>query len=248
MLIKRLLLPCCLALLLLGTAVSAETLKINTSIKPPFSTERQDGFFDLLLPELFARVGVQIELIRLTSERALKMADEGISDGEVPRIGGLTALYPNLLQVPEPIIDYNFVAFMRKPASTDMSWEKMKGKNVGLIIGWKIYEANVPESALITKVTSQPQLLEMLNSARIQIALYERYAGNYQIATNHYELEEARPPLAVHPMYLYLHQRNAKLVEPLAEALRQLKQDGTWQKIATETLEVPAKDGVRYVR
>lgn len=228
--ISLVLLPCS------GSALAAETVHINTSIKPPFSTLQQTGFFDLLLRELFTRVDREVELMRLPAERALLMADKGVSDGDVPRIAGLEKRYDNLVPVPEAIIDYRFVAFMREHVESGITWDMMRQYKVGMVIGWKIYEENVPAGSRLTKVSSAGQLIDMLGNSRLDIALYERYAGKYLINKKQLPLQESSPPLAIKPMYLYLHKSRADLVEPLADALRGMKDDGTWQRIADQTL------------
>lgn len=216
---------------------SDETFKINTSIKPPFSTAEENGFFDQLVRELFGRLDISIDLVRLPSERALQMADNGYSDGDLPRISGLSSSYPHLVKVPEPVFDYYFVAFMPKPADLSMSWERLAGKKLGQLIGWKIYENNIPEEAETIHMTHPLQLFRLLDSQRIEIALYERYAGKYLI--DRYGLDrlaECSPPLAVRPMFLYVNEKHTALVERLATELKQMKQDGSWQRIAAETL------------
>ncbi len=217
---------------------SYEILKINTSIKPPFSTEQENGFFDLLLNELFTRIGVQIDLVRLPAERALQMANEGLSDGDIPRISGLNTLYTNLIEVKEPIIDYYFVAFNHKSETPqELQWEKLAGKNVGFIIGWKIYESNVPKSANIIRIASPDQLFKLLDGNRIETALYERYAGRHLIKTYKYKgIEECSTPLAISPMYLYLNKKHQDLADILSKELKKMKIDGSWQRIAALTL------------
>lgn len=229
------------SLIILQTSLchGAENLKINTSIKPPFSTEEENGFFDILVNELFARLGFRVDLVRLPAERALQMANEGLSDGDIPRISGLSSLYPNLIEIEEPVVDYYFVAFSHKNLMPlEFCWEKMAGKRVGFIIGWKIYENLVPKSAKVIRVASPDQLLKLLEGKRIDVALYERYAGRYLIESNNYQgLEECSPPLAVRPMHLYLNKKHQNLAAPLSRELKKMKRDGSWQKIASFTLE-----------
>lgn len=213
-------------------------LKINTSIKPPFSTEDERGFFDLLLKELFKRVDLGVELVRLPAERALQMADEGYSDGEVPRIAGLGKRYPNLIEIGEPVIHYNFVAFTHDGLDMNgCSWEKLSGKEVGYIIGWKIYEKNVPHTATIVRVSQPSQLIELIHGRRIDVGLYERYAGWHLIRANGYtNIVECSKPLAVRPMHLYLHRRHLEIADRVALALKEMKKDGSWQYIFSNTL------------
>lgn len=74
----------------------AGPLKINTSIKPPFSTVELDGYVDLPIMELSARNRIAVALVRLPPERALRYANQGASDGDVPRIAGLSKPIPIL--------------------------------------------------------------------------------------------------------------------------------------------------------
>lgn len=226
-----------LALILLpGPASAGGTLKVNTSIKPPFSTEAEDGFFDLIIKELTRRTGIGTELVRQPPERALVSANQGLSDMELPRIAGLEKAYPNLVMVPEKVIDYKFVAFSLKETDLD-GWDDLSGHRVGYLIGWKIFEKNVPKSAEGTKLKQPYQLMDMLSLGRLDIALYELYAGRALVRRHGLiDIHECEPPLAVRPMYIYVHKDNAYLVPLLNKALKAMKADGTYDRIADKTL------------
>lgn len=229
---------CLLCLLLFAaTPASAEgTLKINTSIKPPFSTEDETGFFDLLVKELGTRLDVQTELVRLPPERALVSANENISDAELPRIAGMEKNYPNLVMVDEPVVEYNFVAFSKRCLRIT-SWDDLDGVQTSYLIGWKIFENNVPRTAEITRLRTPESMFAMLDVGRTEVALYERYAGrNILKELNLPLIRECEGPLAVKPMYLYFHKSHVGLADKAAEALRQMKRDGTYQRIHDQTL------------
>ena len=217
-------------------AVAEPSLKVNTSIKPPFSTEEQTGFFDLLIEELGKRINCGFILVRQPAARALISVNEGLSDAELPRIAGLQKKYPNLVQVEEKIIDYNFVAFTRADIRVK-SWDDLADKKVGYLIGWKIFENNVPQTANVTKLQKPRLLFDMLDSGRLDVALYEKYAGLRNIREHeHHSVVESDTPLAVKPMYMYLHKSHAGLAPLLAQALKDMKADGTYQRIAKQTL------------
>lgn len=234
---------CAFALMLLSATVlaipghAAGPLKINTSIKPPFSTAELDGYFDMLIMELFTRNRIAVELVRLPPERALRYANEGVSDGEVPRIAGLSKAYPHIIQVPVKLIDYHFVAFSQPRPLPDITFEALEKFRVGMLIGWKIYENNVPAGTRQNRLTGPLQLFLMLNSNRIDVGLYEKYAGHYLIQSNGFNnIYECQPPLAVKPMFLYLNQKHAALVPLLADTLESMNTDGTRQAIRQKTL------------
>lgn len=225
-----------LFVLLPSTALSDKTIRVNTSIKPPFSTEDGTGFFDLLLKELCNRMDINFKLVRQPSERALVSMNQGLSDMELPRIAGLESKYPNLIMVQEKVINYEFVAFSRKKYCFN-SWTDLEDKQIAYLIGWKIFEDNVPKATKVTKLNHPDQLFNMVARNRVEIALYEKYAGWANMkANNHKHIKECKPPLAVKPMYIYLHKSHENLAADIAHHLRQIKKDGTYRKIMEKTL------------
>ncbi|BBD08912.1 substrate-binding periplasmic protein [Desulfovibrio ferrophilus] len=231
-----------LAALLVLTALSSAyavplTLKVNTSIKPPLSTVAEDGALDLVLAELFSRVGHELQLLRLPPARALVMVNRGESDVEVPRTAGMELTYTNLVMVSEPIIEYYFVGFTKGASLDQLFWDDLRGRSVAAIRGWKIYEEKVPTAAKTTWVSSPEQLFRMLDHAHAEVALHERYTGNGIIRQMGIQgVREASPPLALRPMYLYVHRRYASLAPRLAVALRTMKQDGTYARLMRSVL------------
>ena len=219
-----------------GAASASETLRINTSIKPPFSNQDETGFFDRMLHELGRRLGVQVELVRLPPERALLAADSGESDGDLPRIGGLSAKYVNLVQVEEPVVEYEFIAFGRTCPPL-AGWDDLEHSRVGYLLGWKIYENNVPTGADVARLRRPDLLMAMLREGRIDLALYERFAGRELVRGGEYgKVRECESPLAVKPMYLYLHKDKSHFAQRAASALRDMKRDGFYDVIVLECL------------
>jgi len=72
---------------------------------------------------------------------------------------------------------------------------------------------------------------------RIDVALYERYAGQYLLQTQKLKnIHECVPPLAVKSMYFYLNKKHQDQVSPIALALKSIKEDGTYQNIFDGTI------------
>jgi hypothetical protein len=63
-------------------------LVLNSADGPPFSKPDETGIIDLVLKEAFRRVGIEISIIAVPAERALRNAGEGIEDGTFSRIAG----------------------------------------------------------------------------------------------------------------------------------------------------------------
>lgn len=188
-----------------------------------------------LAGEAFRRIGLGFELVRLPSERSLHSANLGEVDGEGLRVAGLSAQYPNLVQVPERFLGVSFVAF-GKDASIrlDQGWDSLQPYSVAFILGWKMFEANATPARLIHKVDQPEQMFRMLDSGRVQLALYTRADGVALVRElGLRDIAPLSPALKDVDMYLYLHRRHEALVPRLAQALREMKADGSYQRLLT---------------
>lgn len=209
-------------------------LTLNDSNEPPFTTADRKGFVDAVAFEAFRRAGVQLRLVKLPAERGLINANAGTEDGDLTRIAGLEAQYPNLIRVPEKLIEWEFSAFSKNPALVT-SLDVLRARPIGHIRGWKIYENMLAGAPAVVSSDDSAQLFRQLQLDRIDVALYERWLGlsllRKQGIKDVYPLE---PALAKREMYIYLHKRHAALVPKIAEALRAIKAEGLYDKLYKE--------------
>lgn len=241
MVAKSLLSLCLVVALLFPESLHADqpALKVGTSIKPPYSTRDQDGFLDRLLLEIFGRAGVSFEIVRQPAARALLSANQGLVDVELPRIAGIEKQFSNLVMLPEPVVEYAFVAFTRAGCPTRIDWKTFNHLQVGLLRGWKIYESILRPETMHRHANKPEQLLGMLVHKRIDIALYERHAGRYLLRKKGFRVREMLPEYKVVPMYIYIHEKHREMVPLLTKTLREIKADGTYARLTKETLNAP---------
>jgi len=228
---------CLLAALAPRAAQAAQPLVLNTDGAPPHSRPDGSGFEDRIVAEAFRRIGVAVRLVGLPSERALKNADAGIDDGNYVRIAGLTRLYPNLVMVPEVVSEFPFTAFTRDPGLRVSGWADLRGRQVACVTGWKLVEKSLENVTPLTLVQDEAALFALLDKGRAEVVIAGLHTGREIIRRQRYlGMRAILPPLAEPPMYLYLHRRHAALAPRLAEALRQMKRDGTFQRLRQEGL------------
>lgn len=229
-------------LLSAGLAFGTELpeLVINDTNEPPFTTPERTGFLDAVAGEAFRRAGVKLRLVKEPPERGLLNANAGIDDGDLTRIAGLEAQYPNLVRVPEKLADWTFVAFSKNP-SIPAKWDALRARQVGLIRGWKIYEREMAGAPNVITAEDPPQLFRLLALDRIEVALYARWQGEALIRQQGLKnIHAIEPPLATREMFLYLNKRHAALVPRLAAALRAIKAEGLYDRWYREkVLSVP---------
>lgn len=210
-----------------------DPLVINTSYSPPYSSAKAEGILDRLLAEAFRRLGRRVEIRMLPAERSFQDANDGIADGDVGRIRGVDAIYPNLVIVDEPIIESrDFVAFSIRHEFPTPDWSALDPYNLGLVQGWKIFEAHTTNARSVTRARDTRALFRMLQHDRIDVALSARLDG---LAMAHdlgiQGIRVLEPPLARLEMFLYLHRRHADLAPRLARTLRAMKADGAFERI-----------------
>lgn len=209
------------------------TIRISTSYKSLLSTPEQTGMLDLIVKEAFRRIGYDAEIVFNPTERSLVDVNAGLLDGEINRIQGMEQQFPNLVRVPEPNMTMHFVAFSKKEFDTS-DWESIRNLQIGIVNGWKILETNTAGFPHVTKTPTETELFRMLELNRIDVALYAKLTGYEQLQLHSYDdIQHLEPPLASRDMFLYLHKSHADLVEPVAEALRSMKVDGTYDRIVS---------------
>lgn len=222
-----------------ATEPTTTSITLNTTGNPPLNTPEQTGFMDVIVSEALKRIGLTLQTIQLPAERGLKNANSGIDDGEMSRIAGLEMSYPNLVAVPEKLMNWEFVAFSLRPIELTEGWRSLGPYTVAFINGWKILEKNTT-AIKPTMVRDADQLFNLLIKRRTDIILYERWGGLlHRKMLQQNEIRLLEPPLAITPMFVYLNKKHQGLIQPLADALKAMKLDGTYARIENKLLLHP---------
>ena len=223
--------------ILTSFSICADTpLTITSGRGEPFVNSDHNGFYDLIVKNMFKRIGIEAKTILLPSERSLINANTGVDDGNIARIKGIEKKYTNLVMVPEKIIDFDFVAFTNKKQFEIDNWESLKPYNVTFINGWKLFEKKVKHYKSLSLVQDADKLFGLLNSGRADIALYDRLSGLWWLKQHTTEISYQRLPIEKYKLYLYVHKKHKNLVPELSTALKAMKQDGTYQQIYDQSL------------
>lgn len=208
--------------------------RISTSYKSLLSTPEQTGMLDMLIKEAFQRAGLRAEIVFTQTERSMYDVDAGLLDGEINRIEGMEKRFSNLVRVPESNMTMHFVAFSNRPYPVD-GWESLKELHVGVVDGWRILEEHTVDFPKRILVPSETELFTMLHKDRIDVALYDKLTGYETISRLGYtEIRHLEPPLISRDMFLYVHKNHSDVVDALAEALREMKRDGAYNRIVSE--------------
>jgi polar amino acid transport system substrate-binding protein len=220
-----------------GMAAGPPALVLNEANAPPYSTAERTGFFDVVAIEAFRRAGLELHIVTVPAGRSLLLSSSGVSDGELNRTSVVAKLFPDLIPVPEKVGDMQFAAF-GKDGSIPGNFEAFRGRSVGLIRGWRIYEQALAGNKDVIAASGPEQLFRLLQLDRIEVALWERLMGRAYIRAHAMSaVRDLEPVLFVHEEFIYLHKRHATHVSAVAAALRAMKQDGAYQRAYREKLQ-----------
>jgi len=221
-----------------ATAYAGTTLVFTTPHDEPTSTSRSDGFIDQVVTQAIERTGNHLKIVHLPAERALINANEGIDDGVLHRVAGLSENYHNLVQAQESTSTMSFVAFTRNPDIQIRNWTDLKKYSVAIITGWKILEKSLLPGTRVVKVRNPEQLFFLLQKNRTEVILYGKWQGLYYLKKHKIQgVRMLSPPLAKELMYVYFNKKYGRLEPEFSRALRDMKRDGSWQRIFNSTLK-----------
>ena len=200
---------------------------------------------NLIYKEAFSRLGYSFNYTVYPLKRSLAGVNAGQVDGECARFDMEPAQfrkYPNLIQVKEPVWTANMNAYSIRPEIRIDSWASL-GKQKNVVVGYtrgillleqlrRKCPSIGPQFFYETQDTAQG--IRMLASKRIEIFLgFERPV---QIALKREEFKNvhiinAGPVDLNIRLFPYLHKKHAGLAVPLAQTLKQMKQEGTYNLI-----------------
>lgn len=203
-------------------------------------SQREDPLAEVaskIAAEAYRRIGIATHFMRLPSERALQAADSGLTGGDLIRMAGIERMYPNLVQVPEPMLSYDNVAFTTGLGFKVDGWESLRPYRLCVLRNMKLAEQGT-EGMERSFGNDVPQLIKMLRAGRCEVAVLAYIVWPEIDRLQAGPLRSLDPPIFSQPLYLFVNNKHAALVPKLAHALREMRADGTTARI----LDVMEKD------
>lgn len=233
MLKKPLILTILLSLFIFGNGNAKEEIRINCSPHSLYET-----FFIAVVNEVGKRLDITIEWGTPPVGRSLLLVNEGVDDGDGPRIAGLEKSYPNMVMVEEPFGEFHFGAFFKEDTVKITGWQSLNQYSVGFLRGWKIFEKNTDKYLDHLILDDKIRLFQLLDKERIDAVLCSKTVGQDVIDSLRLKgVHFALPPLVIKKNYLYLHKKHAALATEISSTLRQMKLDGSYETLYDTILQ-----------
>lgn len=208
------------------------TLSLTTGALPPLTAAPgHPGFIAELARVAFGRVGVEVEVTAVPTERSLINVNAGVDDGDIFRVAGVERDYPNVIRIPEKTLDNDFIVYTKRNDIQIRTWDDLRPYSVAYATGWKPFERNVKDVKELTTTPSIHDLFPLLEKGRADVILMDRWQGQWIVHQQGYKVRLLEPPLARFEMFMYLNRKHAALVPRVAQALVDMKADGTYQRL-----------------
>ena len=187
-----------------------------------------------ILKKAYENIGVDIDTVELPAKRSLVMADAGVFDGEVQRIGNINRQYPNLIEVPEPILYLESSVFVKNPRIRIEKWDELSSYLIGIPRGI-MYLNNQTAGMNRVLVKNLDQLFYLLDVGRIDVVIIStNYGRTFLENHKHMNIKMLEPPILRTPLFHYLHRKHRTLVPRIAESIRQMRKHGVIEEIITK--------------
>ena len=214
-----------------GASGTDGPLRLSNATLPPVTTPEGNGYLDRVLAETFRRAELEFVIRDVPPARGLAQANAGILDGDVARIDVPSRLFPNLLRVPEPIIDVVFAGLHTRDDVVVENVEDFERYRVGYVRGWKIAELMFADVDSALPVRRPAQLLDMLEAGRIDLAFLTVAPARHLARSRNLGELDVTDFAIRRNLYLHLHESHADKVPRLSAALAAMKADGSYGEL-----------------
>lgn len=227
--------------LMLPPTIAQETGTITFSGGAPLGTH-QPAVIVPVLKEAFKRNGYSFQAEAYPSERSLMLSNRGQTDGELHRIYDFQTVskhrYPNLIRIDEPILAVHPAIFSTQNLDVE-GMHDLSGLVIGYQAGRKNFETELKKhypSKYIYSIATDLQAFKMLAAGRVDVVVSELFLGRTLINQN-------EPFRDIHvvwqgkgtEIYSYINSKYKKLGLKITNTLREMKIDGSLDKIKSET-------------
>jgi len=227
-------------LLLYAFSITADAtaIKTTTNNKADIEFVAIENLVDqeigkLILTDIYQKLGLNIQIMSFSGNRAQFEANLGQKAGEVMRIWSYGDVNKNLIRVPTPYYSITTSAFsLKKNAININSISDLKGYKIARLRGVKHTKNITKNLPFISKSSSSQSMFKLVQQGNVDIAL-TNYMDGIEVLKQ-LKLEDeiiASAPLAEQKLYHYLHKDHHALVGKVDNMIKKLKSNGQLTEI-----------------
>jgi len=233
--------------ILVAVPVAAERQTLVVGIGCMENCVQTQPGFEAFFKELYSRAGLDVKFKYIPMLRDITEANDLTIDATFARTPVAVRDYPNLDQVPFPLVRYSLVAATMRPVVRATTWKDLKPLRVGLIRGNRTTLLLLEEHIInFTLFNHYENGLAMLREGRFDVIVDDAMVLSQMADSLGYTNVSYSEPLATGFYYHYVNRVHQRLVPRLARSMRKMLEDGTsarllgpWAVMLPDPSEVP---------
>jgi ABC-type amino acid transport substrate-binding protein len=180
-----------------------------------------------VVSEAYDRLQIPIEFLEFPGKRSLFEANAGYVDADLSRIKDVEKEFTSLRRVPTSIFWFEATAFSKNKDLKINGWESLRDLRIGIMRGMVYAEKGVKGLPRVTIVDKPSHLFKMLDSDRIDVAIFSDINGLALIKELKLSsIHALKPPLERIEAFHYVHKKHEDLVPKLDAIFQDMKTSG----------------------
>lgn len=171
-------------------------------------------------------LGYEVEYEFYPKVRSLENVENGLADGDFPRIKERVLEFKNIFVVEEPleVLDYSVYYI---GASRVVEWDDLENKDIGVVFGSSFATQSLDKNLknkTVEELKDLPSLLKMLKSGRVNYLFLSELYGDELIKLFSKEgIVKSKNVLTQSNFYLLMNKKNIKMKEKLEKEIKKEK-------------------------
>lgn len=185
-----------------------------------------------ILPEIYNKLGINIDIEALPAERAKMWATDGTKDGEILRIFSYGEKNPGMVRVPTPYSSLETTAFALKSSSISIKTkDDLKKYKVVIVRGVQHTKDMAEGLEKVHVINDSEQMMKFLEAGRADIALINTITG--QGVLKSLKIDSIAPvgTLETLDLFHYLNEKNKDIVPKVDEVIQKMAKSGELKQL-----------------
>lgn len=180
-----------------------------------------------------AKIDIELKFVDFPAKRALISSSSGEVDGELQRVYDVGNRFPSLIRVPTSYTYMDATAFGLKPDIKIDGWNSLKDFSVVRARGIVFAELGLEGHEKVVVVPTSESVFKLLVEGHVDLAISILHYGKFIAKKLSVKIYPLKPMLQRIPLYFYLHEKNAHLVEKIDAIFREMKDSGELERLRT---------------
>lgn len=200
-------------------------------------SERTFRIAENLLQEISKKMGVEIKLTSLPAKRAIVSLKNGKIHGEFSRIASYQDSVPGAIKVKEPITSLPLHVYTVSQNFKVNGWDSLEPYSIVTVRGYSFVD-NYLRDHKTYAVGSAKFAFGFLKAERADLFISDHLTASSILDSPDFDSESIKklePPVTVLNTYTFFSPKHPDFVESYHKALVEVKEEGVYQRIITET-------------